>query len=97
MTHWKTMQRLAITLVLVVLPIVVAQSIAGQVLAGLLAERLRQSDVIAVAEVRNLKAENTTERFGRETKTYQRSRQDQFEDAGLAQLDKLLHQHRIGA
>jgi hypothetical protein len=37
------------------------------------------------------------ETFDRETKTYQRPRQGQFEDAGLVELDKLLHQHRIGA
>jgi len=37
------------------------------------------------------------ETFDRETKTYQRPRQGKFEDAGLVELDKLLHQHRIGA
>jgi hypothetical protein len=33
----------------------------------------------------------------RETKTYQRLLHGQFEDAGLVELDKLLHEHRIGA
>lgn len=37
------------------------------------------------------------ETFDRETKTYQRPRQGKYEDAGLVDLDKLLHQHRIGA
>lgn len=37
------------------------------------------------------------ETFDRETKTYQRSRQGKFEDAKLVELDKLLHQDRIGA
>jgi hypothetical protein len=37
------------------------------------------------------------ETFDRETKTYQRSREGKFEDDGLVELDKLLHQHRIGA
>ena len=37
------------------------------------------------------------ETFERETKTYQRHREGQFADKDLVELDKLLHQHRIGA
>jgi hypothetical protein len=39
----------------------------------------------------------TIETFDRETKTYQRPRQGIFADRDLVELDKLLHQHRIGA
>jgi hypothetical protein len=35
--------------------------------------------------------------FNHQSKTYQRPRQGQFADAGLVELDKLMHQYRIGA
>lgn len=37
------------------------------------------------------------ETFDRETKTYQRPIKEPFVDKDLVELDKLLHQHRIGA